>query len=75
MPQSPDDWTDATPHDPGVTLLEALAYAVADLSYGVRRRLARPACGWRCLVGLTALVAGAILLHQSAPKHGRRSER
>lgn len=31
--QSGDLWTDITAHDPGITLLEALAYNVSDLSY------------------------------------------
>ncbi|PHM38158.1 hypothetical protein Xmau_03543 [Xenorhabdus mauleonii] len=31
--QSGDLWTDTTAHDPGITLLEALAYNVSDLSY------------------------------------------
>ncbi|MGP2966194.1 hypothetical protein [Serratia marcescens] len=31
--QSGDLWTDVTAHDPGITLLEALAYNVSDLAY------------------------------------------
>src|SRR5450830_489414 len=31
--QAAQTWTDTTEHDPGVTLLEALAYNVSDLSY------------------------------------------
>ncbi len=28
-----DQWTDHNPHDPGITILEALAYALTDLGY------------------------------------------
>lgn len=31
--QSGDLWTDVTTHDPGITMLEALAYNISDLSY------------------------------------------
>ncbi|HSK33151.1 MAG TPA: hypothetical protein VK903_06670, partial [Propionicimonas sp.] len=28
-----DDWTDYNTHDPGISILEALAYAITDLAY------------------------------------------
>lgn len=52
-------WTDDNAHDPGVTLLQALAYAITDLAYAARRRLHVGRCGWRCAVLAAAGAAGA----------------
>jgi len=41
-----DTWTNHNPHDPGITILEVLAYAISDLAYrngfAVRDLLAKP---------------------------------
>ena len=38
-------WTDSNTHDPGVTLLEVLAYGLADLAFDVRDRIRTSRCG------------------------------
>jgi hypothetical protein len=55
-------WTDWNTHDPGITLLEALAYSVSDLAFDVRHRLVAGKCGWRCALAIAAGTAGAIML-------------
>lgn len=73
MRSNASDWTDANSHDPGMTLLEALAYSIADLAYDARRYWARSKCRWPCALGLTMVVAGVTLL--SLDKVGRRKGR
>jgi len=55
-------WTDSNTHDPGVTLLELLAYGLADLAYGVSDRIRDSRCGWRCMLMVAAGAAGAVLI-------------
>jgi hypothetical protein len=57
-------WTDWNTHDPGVTLLEALAYSLSDLAAEISRRLRVDKCRWRCAVVIAAGTAGAVLLIQ-----------
>lgn len=51
-------WTDWNVHDPGVTLLEVLAYGIVDLASGLGRRLRAGRCGWRCALVIAAAAAG-----------------
>ena len=70
------EWTDWNAHDPGVTLLELLAFGLEDLAGGVRRRLRSGDCGWRCALLIAVSTAGVVvLLHQSAAKGRRRDQR
>ena len=80
----PRHWTDRTAHDPGVTLLELLAYGVTDVAgLGGGRRRARD-CGWRCALlaaaaATAAATAGALLLarrrraRRRGPTRGREA--
>ena len=61
-PRRDADWTDGNAHDPGVTLLEAIVYDLADLGAGVARRLRIDRCGWRCALLVAAGTAGVVLL-------------
>ena len=54
------DWTDLNVHDPGITIVEALAYGLTDLAFGLRERLVAARCGRRCTVMMIAGVAGAL---------------
>ena len=58
----PDEWTDFNTHDPGITILEAVAYRLADLSYSLRDRLLAARCGWRCALLVAAGVATVAVL-------------
>ncbi len=60
-------WTDDNTHDPGVTLLEALIYNLSDNATDFGRRLRIGVCGWRCVLVITLVTAGAVLLIQSRP--------
>jgi len=57
-------WTDWNTHDPGITLLEVIAYSVSDLAADLRNRLRAGKCGWRCALFIAACSAGAVLLVQ-----------
>jgi hypothetical protein len=68
-------WTDDNAHDPGITTLELLAYAITALgaANAVSRRVRQQPCGWPCAALLTAGaagVAGTMLLRraQRAPQ-------
>jgi len=66
-PEEIMSWTDGKTHDPGITILEVLAYALT--AYGatelVSRRVRGIPCGWRC-AGLVAVgVAAAVALRRA----------
>ena len=65
-------WTDRNTHDPGITILEVLAYALT--AYGatelVSRRVRGVPCGWRC-AGLAVVVAGAVALRRARLSNDR----
>ena len=67
-------WTDSNTHDPGVTLLEVLAYGLADLAFDVRDRIRTSRCGWRCALMVAAGAAGAVLIlrRREGPPNPRR---
>lgn len=64
-------WTDHEPHDPGVTMLDLLVFALVDATEELGRRMRVARCGRRCTVAVAAgaaSAAGAMLL-----AHRRRS--
>jgi len=65
-PHGSGSWTDWNSHDPGVTLLEVLAYSVSDLAADIGRQVRAGKCGWRCTLVIAAMAAaaGAALLIQ-----------
>ena len=60
-------WTDWNTHDPGITVLEALAYGLA--AFGVAdflgRRVHRRPCGRPCVVLVAAGVAVAVAMRRA----------
>jgi hypothetical protein len=63
MPRnSSETWTDSNAHDPGITILEGIAYSIADLTTSFGRRMRD--CGWRCALLLAAGTATAVMLVQ-----------
>ena len=67
-------WTDSNTHDPGVTLLEVLAYTIADLASDIRGRLRAGRCGWRCALVIAVSAAGAAALINSRLSGLRRQQ-
>jgi len=65
VPYQNATWTEDNPHDPGVTLLEALIYNVSDNAKGIGHRVRLGFCGWRCVLVITLATAGALLLIKS----------
>jgi hypothetical protein len=63
-PHRRGNWTDDNTHDPGVTLLEMLAYGVSDLAASVGRRIRLDKCGWRCALLIAAGAVAAVLAVQ-----------
>jgi hypothetical protein len=60
-------WTDFEQHDPGVTVLELLVYALVDAAEDFGRRIRIERCGPRCTIAVAAgaaSAAGAMLLAQ-----------
>jgi len=55
-PHGSGNWTDWNSHDPGVTLLEVLAYSVSDLAADIGQ-LRAGKCGWRCTLVIAAAAA------------------
>ena len=62
--QQSESWTDWNTHDPGITMLEAIAYSISDLAVDFKRRLRVRDCGWRCALLIAAGATAAVLIVQ-----------
>lgn len=64
-------WTDPNTHDPGITMLEVLAYGLA--TFGIvrlaSRRVVGAPCGRPCALLIAAGVAAAVALRRADRDH------
>ena len=63
------EWTDSNLHDPGITVVELLVYALSDLTYAVRDRVGRKPCGWPCALAVVAATAAVAFLVAGQRRH------
>jgi hypothetical protein len=69
-------WTDYEQHDPGVTMLDLLVYALVDAAEDFGRRIRIERCGPRCTIAVAAgaaSAAGAVLLARRRRSHASAS--